>query len=107
MRLLVALMVSLMAGAASADGVAPRSDVPDVVYIGEGWPANLTNGCFDRGECQLPEIAKAAKPANPVGRTITGRGFLDSAGSGCSGALHAGGDIAAAYATVARCLNGG
>lgn len=107
MRLLVTLVVSLMAGAASADGIAPRSDAPDVLYIGGGWPANLTDGCFDRGECQLPEIAKAVRPA-PVGRTITGRGFPGGgAGSGCSGALQPGGDIAAAYATVARCLNGG
>ena len=103
MRLLIAFMMGLTAGVAFAGEIAPRADAPDVVYIGEGWPAGLTNGCFDRGECQLPEVTEAAKRTPQVGRSVVGKGFS----GGCSGALQAGGDVAAAYATVARCLNGG
>ena len=61
MRPLIAFMMGLTAGVAFAGEIAPRADAPDVVYIGEGWPADLTNGCFDRGECQLPEVTEAAK----------------------------------------------
>ena len=102
MRLLVTFMISSMAGAAYAGAITPRSDAPDVVYIGEGWPADLTNGCFDRGECKLPETTAGTRTP-PAGRSVFGIGV----GSGCSGALQAGGDVSAAFASVARCLNGG
>ena len=106
MRLLVAVTMSLIAGAASAGGVVPQAGEPDVLYIGNGWPSNLSNGCFDRGECQLPESLKTTKhnPAGNVGvRGIPSMG----AGYGCSGAVQGVGDISRMYDIVSRCINGG
>ena len=50
MRLLLAVAVTFLAGAAWAgDGIVPETDKPDVVYIGEGWAPSLKDGCLDRG----------------------------------------------------------
>ncbi len=106
MRLLVAVTMGLMAGAASAGGVVPQAGQPDVLYIGNGWPSNLSNGCFDRGECQLPELPKTTRhyPVGMPGNVgIPGMG----AGYGCSGAVQGVGDISRMYDIVSRCINGG
>ena len=106
MRLLVfALTMSLVTGAAWADGIAPQADQPDVVYIGDGWPANLTNGCVDRGECKLPEFPKAVRHDYPVAIPSKGGGF--GGGADCAGAVHGVGDIRQMYDNVSRCLGGG
>src|ERR1700736_2436796 len=70
-KLLLAVSLVLGAGVAWGRGVVPAADQPDVVYIGDGWPASLTNGCLDRHECELPKIRagesdkKAAVSAGP------------------------------------------
>jgi hypothetical protein len=55
-KLLVAVSLVLGASLAWGRGVVPAAGQPDVVYIGDGWPASLTNGCLDRHECDLPKI---------------------------------------------------
>jgi len=94
--------MSLLTGAAWADGIAPQANQPDVVYIGEGWPADLTNGCVDLSECKLPELPKAVRHDYP--RAMPGGGF---GGFGCAGAVQGVGGIRQMYDIVSRCINGG
>ena len=107
MRLFIALTMSLTAGAALAGGVMPQTDQPDILYIGDGWPPNLTNGCLDRGECRLPELPKTVRHAYPVGMPRNGGIPGMGAGSGCSGAVQGVGDIRQMYDIVSRCISGG
>jgi hypothetical protein len=105
MRLLVvALTMSLLTGAAWSGGIAPQADQPDVVYIGDGWPANLTNGCVDRGECKLPEFPKVVRPSYPSAMPGS-RGF--GSGTDCTGAVQGVGSIRQMYDIVTRCISGG
>jgi hypothetical protein len=105
-RVLVAFTMIAMASSAFAGGVAPESDKPDVLYIGEGWSPDLSDGCVDRGECKLPELPRAAGHAGPVAMPgkagIFGRGSRD-----CSGAVGGIGDIRGMFDTVSRCITGG
>jgi len=32
----------------------PEQAFPDVIVIGNGWPANVRDGCLDRHECEAP-----------------------------------------------------
>ncbi len=32
----------------------PQTEYPDILVIGNGWPANMTDGCLDRHECKPP-----------------------------------------------------
>jgi hypothetical protein len=43
----------------------PQEAFPDVIVIGKGWPANMTNGCLDRHECEAPQ-AGAKLAVQPV-----------------------------------------
>jgi len=102
-RLLLALTMSLMASMASAAGVVPEAAAPDVVYIGDGWPASLTNGCADRGECQLPDLPKTVRHAYPA--ALPGKsGF--GGGRDCTGAAQGVGDIRTMFDAVSRCIGG-
>jgi len=44
--------------------VVPQAEYPDIVVIGNGWPADMTDGCLDRHECAPPKAgARVAAPA--------------------------------------------
>jgi hypothetical protein len=104
MRLLVALLVTLSAGAAlAADGVVPEADKPDVVYIGEGWAPSLTNGCADRGACKLPELPKTERRGGAVAIPPNGFNF---GGRDCTGSLQGVAGIRQMYDLVSRCIGG-
>ena len=48
--------------------VVPQAEYPDIVVIGNGWPADMTDGCLDRHECAPPKAgARVAVPAAPTG----------------------------------------
>jgi hypothetical protein len=48
---------------ALAIDIQPSVRFPSNSYIGEGWPSNLTDGCYDRGTCRLPEMGEAVTVA--------------------------------------------
>jgi hypothetical protein len=103
MRLLLAVAVTFLAGAAWAgDGIVPETDKPDVVYIGEGWAPSLKDGCLDRGECKLPELPKAERHSGPF--AIPGKNL--NFGRDCTGSLQGVAGIRAMYDAVARCVGG-
>jgi hypothetical protein len=60
MRTALALTLTLLATTAWAFDseqsivAIPQQAFPDVIVIGKGWPANMTNGCLDRHECEAP-----------------------------------------------------
>ena len=71
MRTALALTLSFLATTAWAFDAdqsivaIPQAAFPDVIVIGKGWPANMTNGCLDRDECDAPR-AGAKLAVQPV-----------------------------------------
>jgi hypothetical protein len=71
------LLIGLIAAQpALATEIQPSARFPSDSYIGEGWPASLTDGCIDRGTCRLPGLSNkettvatiAVPDATPAGR---------------------------------------
>ena len=77
MRLVVALTLFVAStAAATADDAlqfqaVPQAAFPDVVVIGDGWPADMTDGYLDRHECDATKAGIKVAPLAPSSSSIS------------------------------------